>query len=90
MIKIIKHPNGIKAKLKDRRIFAFENDDHSTTVRFIKRTNDLEPHAGHFVIRDKVVVTEIRLSEEAAQALMLTLTEHFRDTTFKPFDKDVV
>ena len=90
MIKIIKYLNAIKAKLKDRRILVFDNKDHSVHITFVNRTNNLEPHAIHTVIRNKIVYTDINLSEEAAQALLILLNEHFRDTTFKSIHKDVL
>jgi len=47
-------------------------------IQFKIRTNDLSPRSFHIVKRDKIVMTGIRLSKEAALSIMVGLQELLR------------
>lgn len=78
MIKVKRYANGVVAKLRNRTVAIFPQEDNDFIFEFKKVTNDLQPHAYHSVIKDKIVVTSIRLTEEATQALFIALSEYMR------------
>jgi hypothetical protein len=88
MITIKKYKNAVIAKIPNRKIHIMAKKNDGFNIHFTKLTDDLTPHAMHTVLKNKIVVTSIGLTEEAFQALYLAMGEYMRDTKFKPFHKD--
>jgi hypothetical protein len=71
MIKIIQMLNATRARLKNRRVIVITQKD-GIVVRFKTLSSDSEPKAGHTHERG-ITTTDIKLTNEAAVALYLSL-----------------
>jgi hypothetical protein len=78
MIKVEKYSNMIIAKMRNRRVIIEPLDDHDFGISFLICDGSIQPRALHNVTKNKVVVTSLRLSEEATQALFIALSEYLR------------
>ena len=73
-MEIIKYKNATQVKLKNRRVTVFPiQEDVCIDLKTI--SSDLEPRASHVVYKDKIVKTTIKITEEAALALFVCLSE---------------
>lgn len=60
-------------------VLSIENDNAiEYGVKLKVLTDNLEPRARHFVEKDKIVTTTVRLSQEAAISLMYALCNQLR------------
>jgi hypothetical protein len=68
-------------KYKNTRVrVATLEDDYVIELKLL--TNDLEPRALHKVVKDKIVVTGIRITTQAAISLMIGLQEQLKKDGF--------
>ena len=74
--KVIKtvYPNAVSYKYENRR-FTVINSDENFLFEFKVVDGSLSPRAFCTTERDKVAVTRIRLTKEAAEILLLSLAE---------------
>lgn len=75
------YKNCIIARLKNRRITLVpSNEDSTYHLEFKKLLQDKEdaniPHASHINVKDKIVKTSLKLSEEALFRLALIILNH--------------
>jgi len=65
------HKNGSIARFQNRRITMMEQKDDAFVFRFEFATDDADqPACNHETIRGKIRVTEIKLSDEALDAMI--------------------
>ena len=75
-VKLTQYNNASVVKLKNRRIRVSSLSDNVNIIEIKKLVNKGEsetPHSCHAVISDRIVVTAIKISNEAALALFHTL-----------------
>lgn len=76
-MEFTKYKNGTYAKLKNRRVFVSLNEkDDNVHIQYTKLTNKgdaQKPSAKHKIVGDKIKLTSINLSIEAAEATLISL-----------------
>ena len=78
-MKLIKHNNCTRAKLKNKSVVVFGGlKDDSMLIEFSIFDSITTPRAMHKVFRDKVTCTGISLSNEGALGLFLSLGEELK------------
>lgn len=77
--QMIVHKNATEVKLTNKRIMVI-NDDGNIVLQFkiIDKENPKAKRCGTKIFKDKLLVTELGLTKEAAQALMYCLMEEFK------------
>ena len=69
------YKNGISYKFDNRRVTVWKEEDNKWGFEFRSMNNVQNPRVSSKTIRGKVAVTAIRLSQEAAELVMLSLAE---------------
>jgi hypothetical protein len=76
-MNLLKYKNATKVKLKNRRVMVYPiKEDLLIEIKTI--SSDLRPRAVHTVLKDKLVITGFKLSEDAAIALFACLGEELK------------
>lgn len=73
-IKKTIYEDGISCKFDNRRVTVLEEDD-GFLFEFRNIDYDYSPPAKCFLVKGKMAVTEMRLTREAAEILMINLAE---------------
>lgn len=66
--------NATHARLKNKRVSVFYEEKDTVIIEFTTISNSLKPKAFHEVLKNKAVITGVKLSLESARALQLALT----------------
>jgi len=70
------YPNAISIKQPNRRVTVVDDPrGDGFFIQFKVATDNLSPRASHTALRNKVVVTELCLTEDGAKALFYALGE---------------
>lgn len=73
----VSYNNATECKFKNRRVAVIKDDSSKDLYIQFKILTDKEsantPSAAHDVIKDKIKITTVRLSNEAAKALYISL-----------------
>lgn len=83
-VKRFIYPDGMKLKFDNRSVAIGDADSNSLMIQFRKIKDygdEFSPHAISELIRGKMIVTTLCLSQEAAEALMLLLHDFIYDRT---------
>ena len=77
-VKRFIYPDGMKLRIDNRSVAVSDTNTNSLMIQFRKikdYDDEFSPHAISELIRGKMVVTTLCISQEAAEALMLLLQE---------------
>jgi hypothetical protein len=72
-IKIINHPNAVKAKLHNKRVTLIKHSKGGYQLTFSIITDNPKPAAIHEHVRGKIRNTTILLTDETTEALLQVL-----------------
>jgi hypothetical protein len=72
-IKLNTYPNATLAKYNNRRVGVMQLPDNDFAIEFTVLSNDTNQRAIHTVLKNKVVKTDVRVSQEAALSLLVCL-----------------
>lgn len=80
MNKIETRPNGVIVKTHNKKVCVLDSKhkEDSVHLQFMIVSDNLEPRSAHVVLRDKVVVTGLTISNEGAVSLHAALSEYLQ------------
>lgn len=80
--KIIKHPNCVRVKMKNRsvKVGNFDDDQESVIIEFMRllepNEQPFEPKVIQRTFKDKVCVTGLRINKKSIPYLILAIQKH--------------
>jgi hypothetical protein len=72
-IKITTYHNYTCGKIHNSRVFAAQGSDNNINIQFNILSDDHTPRALHLVEKNKIVITGLKISHDAALALYVAL-----------------